>query len=295
MTEGGGSSDGSVIESGLFLRSLGIGKPVGAAATALSRAVSAVTVTSGLTLFAAGSPATWIDYIARGSVELRATDQVPWLFGPRDTIGVHDLFLERPRARTAVATSDVELFRVNCDEYIEVLEDNHDFTRALLSTVGAGLATMNAGAPAQPLSAPRNLLDRVSLLKACPAFSRARVQSLVDLAGVLTDTALDHGSLLTVRDQDRARITLVAQGRVEATLPERDGVVSYGPGMVIGGYARFADLVPDAMVSRGADTLLVHIELDDLYAIIDDHFDLARAMLAGIALEREATRDNMAG
>jgi CRP-like cAMP-binding protein len=130
-----------------------------------------------------------------------------------------------------------------------------------------------------------HLLERLLTLEASRPFERAGMQPLLRLARAATERRLAEGETL-VREGDAAgHCFVVVSGTV--TLERADLAAPFGPAALVGAYAGFGQaLWPGTVRALGAARVLA-IRYDDLYDVMEDHFDLVRSVMAFLALERE--------
>src|SRR5579883_2070201 len=88
---------------------------------------------AGQVLYRAGDAPDVFFFMREGRVELVRDGSRPWLCEGRCVFGVSDAVLDRPRARTAVALSDVQVMRVQADAWMELLEDSFELARAAVA------------------------------------------------------------------------------------------------------------------------------------------------------------------
>src|SRR5688572_3989390 len=179
----------SAVQRELFLRSLAVSRPLSAAARQLGRAMSERSFDAGAVIYEAGTPADDVYFIVRGRVKLTRPGGPTWEFGPNSVVGGIDADLERPRARTAVAETNVDALVLSNEDRLDVLEDNFEHTRAMILFIAARvhewmMRLPNGGfaepalalAPGRISSAqPLPLVERVLTLREVPAFSRASI------------------------------------------------------------------------------------------------------------------------
>src|SRR4051812_33299841 len=88
------------IERELFLRSMGGGPQQGTAAEQLARAMTDASFRAGEVIYRAGELARRMLFVTHGEVELTREDGEPWRLSAPSIIGVLDVNLRRPFART---------------------------------------------------------------------------------------------------------------------------------------------------------------------------------------------------
>src|SRR5260370_19310301 len=94
------------VERLLFLRSLPIAKPNSVAAQQIAASMRDVYFRRGERLFSLGEPADHIYFLVAGSARMSAPEAKDWDFDAPAVIGALDAFVQRPRTRDAIATTD---------------------------------------------------------------------------------------------------------------------------------------------------------------------------------------------
>ena len=61
----------------------------------------------------------------------------------------------------------------------------------------------------------------------------------------------------------------------------------FGPGALVGGLALVGTRVADFTIAAESAAVVLRMQDDDWFDVVDDHFDLARAVFAHMAGERE--------
>jgi CRP-like cAMP-binding protein len=136
-----------------------------------------------------------------------------------------------------------------------------------------------------------NLFERVLSLRAAPLFHNAGVQATLLLAEASKEIDLDPGEKLYAKDEVIDCIHVVAGGAVRVEREEPVLRASFGPGAWVSGGSALG--VERAAFDAYADgpAVILAIDREDLFDIMEDHFDLTRSLLAGFNLERERILD----
>jgi len=287
----------------LFLRSLTVAPAGRAAARQLAAAVKQVYYEEGEVLYEAGGEADRVFFVVRGEVDLVKEGQDPWPFRDGGVVGVLDVILERPRARTAVAQTALNVFELRAEDWLQVLEDNYDYARRSVWTTAQILHDHSlslAPGGGYPVIAPSNdwelvegtamnLVERITVLKESELFRHANVQSLARLAQRFEPLVLKEDEVLFEAGTARDALYVVALGQVEVEREASPKVVArFARGNVVCGFSALGDgeleyraksITPAAIVLR--------ISEDALMDVTEDHFELLRSMMKGIAAYRE--------
>ena len=290
------------IERQLFLRTMIVGRSMGSAAEHLAGLMRDAYFPAGSILYRAGEASDRLYFIVRGQVQLVSEGLEPLRFGDRSVIGVLDMLQDRPYARTAVAMADVEALETRAEDWLEMLEDNFEYGRAALGGNATGLTALAqalplmgfppAGVPGQQLSLPGavgeplDLVGRLLVLRALPAFSMARIQALSTMSEIAEELRLRPGAALFGPGQVPTSVYAVARGKVEIWADSFPSPVTFGPGTVVGNYAPFSDRVLPFGARAAEPTTVLRIGKEDLLDLMEIHFEVARSAMAYVANER---------
>jgi CRP-like cAMP-binding protein len=260
---------------------------------------------AGETLYAAGDPPESYYFLRQGRVDLVGKGSAPWTYQGPSVFGMSDALLERPRLRTAVAVTDIQAMKVASEAWIELLEDSFPLARAaVLGTVRAVAdleARTWATAPPRPQSRPQrrplgatlDVIERLAVLAEAPLLRGAGVQTLSDLASASEVTSFAPGEIVLGRGASSGRVLLLLEGNVEATRGSPDVRWLGGPGDLVCGVAAFADAV-DAWEARAVTAgRALTFRVVDWFDLMEEHFDMVRATLGQLSLQREELAERL--
>jgi CRP-like cAMP-binding protein len=284
----------------LFLRALSLAKPSPAAARTLAQAITDVEFDPGQVIFRRGDEADAAYFIVEGQVTLEAPDEEPWTFRNGGVVGILDVNLERPRARTCVADTHVRAMMLRGEDWLEMMEDNFEYTVNARRSVAMDLHRLVLEiAPSGGFTEPRstehdlaavelNAVARLVVLRNVETFARASVQALARLAAVSEPVALRPTEVLFEPGQAHDRLFVVAFGIVDVTRVIEPVIeAGFGSGQLVGGSPSLGGVLADyRAVARTRATVLTFTttELED---VAEDHFDLTRSLIRHLAVERE--------
>jgi CRP-like cAMP-binding protein len=311
----------SAIARQLFLRTFSAGVPLGGAASQLSRVMRDEVFPAGATLYRRGEASDRIFFLVQGKVSLSMEGMPPWIFDAGTSVGLLDVLQDRPHKRTATAESDVRALSLSADDYFDVLEDNFEFTRnsivkiadalqalrlTLSPTGGFGVALeaipisrrrsaephsdplraafgLGGGLPVRPLS----LVERTIALREVPALRSSSIQALTSMAGLMEERGLRPGEVLFKQGEPAAAIYIVVRGLIELERREPLILAPFGEKTLVGGFASLgAAEHPFTARAREGSTVLA-LDKEDLFDLLELHFELVRSIFAGVAAERE--------
>jgi CRP-like cAMP-binding protein len=113
-------------------------------------------------------------------------------------------------------------------------------------------------------------------------FAAARTTTLVDVARLLEPVALPAGASLFQQGERGDSLYIVAQGRLRIHLGAQT-VQEHGPGAVIGEMA-LIDVAPRmASATALSQALLLRLDHEPFFALLEEHGEVARGVLAQIA------------
>jgi CRP-like cAMP-binding protein len=219
-----------------------------------------------------------------------------------DVLGMIDCAIQRPRTRTAVARTDVELLVLDAQDWMEVFEENLAYSRMTREALGRLQRPLvlelapDGGFPARELTpeealhvgvAEGTVVERLVALRSTMHLEVASVQSLCELAvrgDVLRATA---GTRLLEAGEASDRFFVVIAGLVEVERDDPTLHITYGPGDLVLGNLSLAGLLDEFRMIARTDAVLLSFPRSVLDDVIEDHFDLASSIFRGIAIERD--------
>jgi CRP-like cAMP-binding protein len=297
------------VQRELFLRVLVLSKPPPSVARAMAEAIKDVRFAAGDDIYRQGdeSAAQW--WIVSGSVDLISADgEEPWHFGPGSVIGVLDVLLARPRARTAVALTDVEAMELAAEDWLEILEDNPDYLAQLRREVPRDLhdkmilqLSPDGGFPEPTPDDGRaawlemTAVDRLVALREIPVFRYASVQSIVECSRRAEVRRLEAGEVLFEEGEGRGKLSVVAAGIVAVERTKSPPIRGrFGRDQIVGGVTAFSERLDAYRAVAEVPSIVMTFRLSDLDDLCEDHFDLARSISRGSAIERERAQNAVA-
>lgn len=290
------------VERLLFLRSLATVRPNGPEAQQIAAAMRDVYFRRGQGLFAVGDPSGDVFFVVKGGVRMAAppgSAAPPWDFEAPAIVGALDSFLGRPRTRSAVATSETHALALASAEWLAVLEDNADFARESLLRLSGNLLRMHLEipddggfqappppAPGAALAAGLGFFEKTLALREVPSLRAAGVQVTVRLVELATEIALGPGEALFREGDACDAIDAVASGVIEIDRSAPPLRAAFGPGALVCGAAAIGvGRYPFGARARDG-AVVIRLRRDDVLDVMEDHFELTRALLAAVNAER---------
>ncbi len=87
--------------------------------------------------------------------------------------------------------------------------------------------------------------------------------------------------------QKTTSIYVVASGAVAMECDDPEIAVAFGLHRLVGGYAGIGQATWPCTVRATEPTHVIAITIEDLYDVMEDHFDVVRSVMGFLALERE--------
>jgi CRP-like cAMP-binding protein len=287
----GRQSERERVERELFLRST-IGRNL-PSARELAELVRELEFAPGAAIFREGDDADAMYFVVRGKVGMSRAGGVQHEFEPGSVIGIFDVEQERPRARSAVALTHVELLALSAEDRLELLEDSFDHTRALIKMTAARLdelaryggQQLEPGTSLAPKADALLLIERVFTLRDTPAFRKASIQALVSLAPLAEEVRLAAGEALFEAGEARGVLYVVVAGCLE--LGRAEPGERFGAASLLGGGAAFGEALSRQRAAALTSAVVLRLREEDLYDVMEDHFELARSVMGYLASEHE--------
>jgi CRP-like cAMP-binding protein len=286
----------------LFLRVLTPTKPPPSVARAIASAMREVRYGAGDLIYRKGDPASVVYFVAEGLVECVIEGEAAREFDAGSVVGILDLNLQRPRARTAYAKTDVVTLELVAEDWLDILEDNLPFQAESRKIVTGTLHDImvdlapDGGFP--PVELPDEeevrpvlegtMVERLVVLRECHHFSLASVQALVELARRGELVKASRGDLIWSPGAAGRRTLLVLAGIVDVERRMAPEIrASFGRGDLVLGAASFSGALNEYAVTAHTDALLMALAWSDVDDVTEDHFDVVRSTFYGSSVERE--------
>ncbi len=264
-------------------------------------------IEAGRRLFAAGEPVELVYFIREGRIQLSREGAPPWTYEGRWVIGPSDAILERPYPRTGVALTSLSLLKIPAEDWLELLEDSFELARGAVASSVSRIAALEARrwsreaeprgkvfAKAQVEASASSFLDRLAAFAEVGLFRSAGVQVLADVVSLVEERSFAAGEQIWARGEAPGRTFLIVEGDVVADRSDPDLTVRFGPGSAVAGVASLGDPVRAWQARAVAPTRTLSLPLEDWFDEMEEHFDLVRSALGGLALLRDEIVEDLA-
>lgn len=288
------------IEHELFLRAFLSTKPPDRVATQLSGVTRDTHLALGEVLFEVGEPPERMHFVASGRIRLDAPENAPLSVEAGSLLGVLDASIPRPRTRTATAIEPTHVLTLDFVDYLDILEDNFGFAVDTLcsaakshSEVAAQLDSATVFRPslaaAAAIGSSETAIDavqRVLVLQKVDLFRGAPAQALVQLAHLAVARAYAAGDHLFAEGEPVTKLFIVAAGSVAARQQSPPLIGEFGLHQVVGDLEVLGTDVHRLTAEARLASVTIELDVEDLFDVAEDHFELWRSMWSYIARER---------
>lgn len=305
------SRDDSMVVRELFVRSFFQARPPDRVTNQFVASMRDVELTAGTEVFRAGDPPDQLFFVVTGRVRLEAPGEKPWILQDESVIGILDAGMRRPHKRTAVAETDVRAIVMDFDDYVEILEDNFEFSKNVMIQVMGVVHELSLQlSPDRVFPAtdeqkalikeeivqagrPLNQIERLMVLHDSRYFQGAPIQALVTLAKQAKEEKWAPGDVLFRPGDPCDEIRIVAQGTVRVRRDEPAIEAPFAPGgLILAAAAIGCDTYEYEGVAPTEATTLA-LAKEEIYDVMEDHFGLAITMFGFVARENERVRGQL--
>jgi CRP-like cAMP-binding protein len=268
----------------------------------LTGALDERTVRAGEPVYTEGEAPSWVHFMRDGRIRMSRKDGPTWTLEGRWVVGGYEAVLEVPRATTAVAETNMELMRIPTGSWLELFEDSFELTRGNISISAKSLVDLEgrlAASPTTAREAPRvrratSLVEKLAFLLDVRTLRGAGVQALADLASGTEEDTFEAGEVVLERGAERDKFVFVVDGQVRAERAAPDLVRAYGYGQLVGGPASFGPWSAPWRAVATVPTRTLSLPVEAAFDAMEEHFDLARSVMAALATQRQLVVEQLA-
>lgn len=288
------------VEHELFLRSMSVVQPTAQVTSQLSSLMQDEYYERGATILTRGEPATRIYFVVAGRVEMLRDGAPPWVLEDESMVGILDASRGRPYSRTAIAGRPTHALSLPFADYLEVMEDNFDFSLRMMKAatirnneIAVGLGNSAFEHLSQDTDAHHedheelDMTSRLLALHHTTMFARAPVQALVTIAQRAEQQKYSRGSQICRIGKPSDKLLLLVRGRARMQRADMQIDVHVAPTRALGGGAAFGHDEWYFDISAETDVTTLALDKEDLLDTMEDHFGLLRSFFGLVASERE--------
>jgi len=285
------------VEHELFLRAFLSTKPPDRVATQLSLVTRDTHLDRGEVLFEAGQAPERLHFVAAGRMRLDGLDGVTSVVDPGSLLGMLDASIPRPRTRTATALEPTHVLTLDFVDYLDTLEDNFGFAVDTLRSGAQSYCSLAERADPESVRHPpvgssqtgafeMDAVERVLMLQHTGLFRGAPAQALVQLAHAAEVRRWGAKEPVFSSGEPITSASIVARGCIAAHHSNSDRAGRFGPHQIVTDLAVLATEVHEFSAYAQEASVTIEIELEDLFDVAEDHFELWRSMLSYVASQR---------
>lgn len=261
---------------------------------------------AGSYVYREGEPAMYIQYVVRGSVEIRRHGKPVRTMGQRTVVGGVSALAGDEQGYDGVALEDTITLQIAYDDAQEIFEDHFVFLKGVVAgtsrEVIAARKQLGPGAGFAPIGPsmtcpdrPFDLVEKMAFLRESISSRDAEIDAIADLATEVSEVRLARGELLWEIGDESRYFLMPLCGSVEghAQNPEQHFVL--GPGDAVGCMDALAEEPRWYSARVGSGLVALKVDVDVFYDILEDHFGMATSALRGMATGMLRLYDLQAG
>lgn len=279
----------------LYFRAL----PAGGASTAqelmpLAEAATEIFIRRGTTIFAQNEPPERFVCIAEGSAQLSIGGLSLGVISAPGVVGIRAVVARAPMPYAVHALEDISGLEVGGHRFLATIEDdfalwkkqlrfqNAAYVHRALITPEALLGQTLVDLKGLPTHRDLDLVERMLFVRRIGIFGRGSVNALAELSQHLESQTLEPGEILFRSGDPAKNISFLVHGHLVATLV--DGrTVDFLPGTSLGGPESMADLPHFYQAAAKQRSILLSLDLESFFDIVEDNTEMASAFLSGTA------------
>jgi CRP-like cAMP-binding protein len=207
-------------------------------------------------------------------------------YGPREVFGALEVIAGRALTSPAIAVVPTRVLQLGPADFANLLEDNFGLLTNVRRTLARQLLAVNPRAhvrsrlPYKVRSETLGLVDRLVLLRHQITFATGRIQALASLAQSTREVRFRPGDSITRAGAPATASYVIVEGNVRTT----DGR-TLGPNDAIGVLESLADAAYTVTTDALSPVRVLECPSISLFDVIEDHTDLALALISRLASE----------
>lgn len=240
-----------------------------------------------------GRPVTTLHFVISGEVELYRGGRALRRMGPKTVVGGLAAFARASNGYDVVALEDTVTLEINAEDTRDIFEDHFPLLRAVINGLAREvLSTRKKAGPHAGYSnevaedcpcppRPLDLVERMARLR--DSIFTSRLDAIAEIAREAVEERVEAGEYLWHEGEPSGFYYVMVAGRVECRSEETGQTFRFGSGDAVGvldaaaGDPRWYD----ARVA--SDMVALRIDIETLFDIFEDQFDLAMDLVALMA------------
>jgi CRP-like cAMP-binding protein len=222
-------------------------------------------------------------------------DPQPTEVGPRETAGLLTLLARSTQGVDAIAVEDTLTLSIEADVVFDIMEDNFTIFLQLLRYVARRTLEERRDIPEWELLAPGqdddnrtpenlNLIDRLLYLRRPGSvFEHSSLAALADLTAMTPELRFPPGTILWNAGDRSDEAFIIMRGIVLCTAQGTLTPFRCGPGYPMGNLERLYGEPRWYTAVTETDVVALRSDLDSFLDVLEDHPDIARDVLVGMA------------
>ncbi len=261
---------------------------------------------AGAYVYREGEPAMHMQYIVRGSVQIRRHGKPVRTMGPRTVVGGVSALAGDEQSYDGVALQDTVTLQIVTDDAQEIFEDHFVLLKGVVQgtsreviaarrQLGPGAGFGPSAPPMKCPDRPFDLVEKMAFLRKTMSFGESQIDAIAELAQEVSEVRLRRGEHLWEIGDKSTYFLMPLCGTVECHAEDPEQHFTLGPGDAVGSLDAVADEPRWFQARVGGGLIALEIDVDALYDVLEDHFGMAMSLLRGMAVGMLRLYDLQAG
>lgn len=247
----------------------------------------------GTYIYRQGQPATHLQYIVDGSIEIRRNRQPVRTLVKAEVAGGISAMAGDDQGYDGVAIGDTVTLQLRSDDVQEILEDHFVLLRGILGGTGrevlralrqlgprAGFEPPEVEVPSP--TRPLDLVEKMAFLRQSAVFEQAHIEAVSDLAQEVVEQRIDADTELWKPGAPSPYFLLLVSGTIECDAEDPEQHFILGPGDSVGANEAAAG-EPRWFRARARENVVaLKVDVESFYDVLEDHFEMAFALLRSV-------------
>ncbi len=236
-----------------------------------------------------------VQFVVRGSVEILRNGRPVRVMGPRTVVGGVAALAENDQGYDCVALEDTVTLELLSEDAQEIFEDHFVYLRRVIRGTAMELLQgrrelgEKAGFPtetADDFPCPNRKLDlveRMAMLRKTLTFAESQIDAIADLARYVEEQRIPAGTVLWREGEPSHDFVFPLCGVIRCESTDPPQTFRLGPGDSVGSIDAAAEAPRWFTATAETEVLAFRLDRDALFDVLEDHFDMAMAMLRAMA------------